>query len=100
LGHRLSPDEVGDVIYASGEVVDCLVLGEADELRGQRIVAHIVLVAGGSLRRLKRHCGIELPRYMQPARFEVRDELPRLPNGKHDLTAIPATAAPSYGAPG
>jgi acyl-CoA synthetase (AMP-forming)/AMP-acid ligase II len=72
------------------------VVGEADELRGQRIVAHIVLAAGGSLQRLKRHCGIELPRYMQPSRFEVRDGLPRLPNGKHDLTAIRATVTTSH----
>ena len=92
LGYRVSPEEVGEVIYASGEVADCLVVGEADELRGQRIVAHIVLAAGGSLDRLRRHCGIELPRYMQPARFEARDRLPRLPNGKHDLAAFSATA--------
>jgi amino acid adenylation domain-containing protein len=100
LGYRVSPDEVGDVIHASGEVADCLVVGEADELRGQRIVAHIVLAAGGSLKRLKRHCGIELPRFMQPARFEVRDELPRLPSGKHDVAAISATSALSHGVRG
>jgi amino acid adenylation domain-containing protein len=93
LGYRVSPDEVAEVIYASGEVADCLVVGEADELRGQRIVAHIVLAAGGSLPRLERHCGIELPRYMLPGRFEVRDDLPRLPNGKHDLSTIRATGA-------
>jgi amino acid adenylation domain-containing protein len=97
LGYRVSPDEVAEVIYASGEVADCLVVGEADELRGQRIVAHIVLAAGGSLQRLKRHCGIELPRYMQPARFDVHDDLPRLPNGKHDLSTIHATYAGPHG---
>lgn len=100
LGYRVSPDEVGDVIYASGEVVDCLVVGEADELRGQSIVAHVVLATGGSLKRLRRHCGIELPRYMQPTRFEVRDELPRLPSGKHDFAALRPASAPSQGVPG
>jgi len=88
LGYRVSPDEVAEVIHASGEVVDCLVVGEADELRGQRIVAHVVLATGGSMKLLERHCGIELPRYMQPARFEVRDALPRLASGKHDLAAL------------
>jgi amino acid adenylation domain-containing protein len=92
LGYRVSPDEVADVIYASGEVADCVVGAEPDELRGQRIVAYIVLAEGGSLERLTRHCGMELPRYMQPARFEARDRLPRLPNGKHDLAAFSATA--------
>jgi len=48
----------------------------------------VVLTAGGSLERLTRYCAIELPRYMQPARFEVRDALPRLASGKHDLAAL------------
>ena len=100
LGYRVSPDEVSEVIFSSGEVADCVVVAEPDELRGQRIVAHTVLAPGGSLNRLKQYCGIELPRYMQPTRFELCDDLPRLPNGKHDLAAIRATAAPSHGVPG
>jgi amino acid adenylation domain-containing protein len=91
LGYRVSPDEVAEVIYASGEVADCVVGAEPDEVRGQRIVAHVVLAPGGSLERLKRHCGIELPRYMQPARLELRVSLPRLPSGKHDLVAAGVT---------
>src|SRR2546430_17040189 len=90
LGYRVSPDEIAEVLYGSGEVADCVIGAEADDLRGQRIVAHVVLVGGGSLERLQRHCGIELPRYMQPARFALRDTLPRLPNGKHDLAALGA----------
>jgi len=93
LGYRVSPDEVAEVIYASGEVADCVVVAEQDDLRGQRIVAHVVLATSGSLDRLKRHCGIELPRYMQPARFAVQATLPRLPSGKHDLAAV--TVAPA-----
>ena len=59
-----------------------------DDGRGQRIVAFVVLTASGSVERLTRYCAIELPRYMQPARFEVRDALPRLASGKHDLAAL------------
>jgi len=90
LGYRVSPDEIAEAIYASGEVTDCVIGAEPDDIRGQRIVAHVVLVGGGSLERLRRHCGIELPRYMQPTRFELRDTLPRLPNGKHDVAALGA----------
>ena len=90
LGYRVSPDEIAEVIYASGEVADCVIGAEPDDTRGQRILAHVVLVGGGSLERLQRHCGIELPRYMQPTRFDLRDTLPRLPNGKHDLAALDA----------
>ncbi len=90
LGYRVSPDEIGDVIHASGEVAGVVVAGEPDPLRGERIVAHIVLRPGGVLDRLKRYCGTELPRHMQPLRYDVRDVLPRLPNGKYDLLALRA----------
>jgi amino acid adenylation domain-containing protein len=88
LGYRISPEEIGDVIHGSGEVADVVVMGEPDPLRGERIVAHIVLRPDGSLDRLKRYCGTELPRHMQPARYDARDRLPRLPNGKYDLVAL------------
>jgi acyl-CoA synthetase (AMP-forming)/AMP-acid ligase II len=81
------------VLYASGEIAECIVSSEPDEARGERIVAYVVLAAAagdGGLERLRRYAGVELPRYMQPARFEVRDALPRLPSGKHDLGALRA----------
>jgi len=46
-----------------------------------------VLKAGGTLERLEEFCRAELPRYMQPSRFEAREELPRTSSGKHDLRA-------------
>ncbi len=90
LGYRISPDEIATVLYASGEVTECIITAEPDEARGERIVAFVVLAGGGegSLERLRRYAGTELPRHMQPARFEVRDALPRLPSGKHDLAAL------------
>ena len=90
LGYRVSPDEIATVLYESGEVAECIVTSEPDEARGERIVAFVVLAGGGagSLERLKRYAGVELPRYMQPARFEIRDALPRLPSGKHDVGAL------------
>lgn len=89
LGYRVSPDEVVTVLYASGEITEGIVTSEPDEERGERIVAYVVLRAGGSLARLEEYCRIELPRYMQPARIEVRDALPRLPSGKYDLAGVP-----------
>lgn len=87
LGFRVSPDEVADVIYASGEVSEALVDAEPDEERGARIVAYVVLLPGGSSERLAGFCRRELPRYMQPSRIEVRDALPRTASGKHDVNA-------------
>jgi hypothetical protein len=48
----------------------------------------VVLAGGGSLERLRAYAGLELPRHMQPVRYEVRDALPRLPSGKHDIAAL------------
>lgn len=88
LGYRVSPDEIADVMYQSGAIEEGVVVTEPDEQRGERIVAYVVLRQGATLQQLKVHCGTELPRYMQPARFEVREVLPRNANGKHDLQAL------------
>jgi len=92
MGYRVGPDEIANVVYDSGEVVDAVVVGELDELSGERIVVHVVLRHAGSIERLKAYCGRELPRYMQPARFELCDALPVLPSGKHDLRAVRASS--------
>jgi amino acid adenylation domain-containing protein len=87
LGYRVSPDEVADALYGSGEIAEAMVTAEPDELRGARIVAYVVLVANGQLERLEAFCGRELPRYMQPSRIEVRTALGRTPSGKYDPIA-------------
>jgi len=88
MGFRVGPDEVADVLYASGEVAEAAVMGEPDPTWGERIVAHVVLAPAGSLERLKVYCGRELPRHLQPARIEVREAMPLLPSGKHDVAAL------------
>jgi amino acid adenylation domain-containing protein len=95
LGYRVSPDEIATVLYASGEVAECIITSEPDDARGERVVAFVVLAGGGSLERLKVYAGTELPRHMQPARFEVRDALPRLPSGKHDVAALRGDPKPA-----
>jgi acyl-CoA synthetase (AMP-forming)/AMP-acid ligase II len=92
LGFRVSPDEVCEVLYASGEVAEAMVGAEPDEQRGERIVAYVVLRADGDPAQLKRFCGAELPRYMQPSRIEVIPTLPRTTSGKFDLRAVEALA--------
>lgn len=87
LGYRVSPDEVVEALYASGEVAEAVVTAEPDEARGSRIVAHVVLADGGELERLQAFVTAELPRYMQPARFDVRTSLERTASGKYDAKA-------------
>jgi amino acid adenylation domain-containing protein len=87
LGYRVSPDEVVEALYASGEVVEAIVTAEPDEVRGSRIVAYVVLRDDADLARLQAFSAQELPRYMQPSRFETRPSLRRTPSGKHDAIA-------------
>ena len=91
LGYRISPDEVADVIHASGQVREVVVLGEPDQVRGQSVVAVVSLRPGGSVQSIKRYCGGELPRYMQPSRIVVLATLPRGPAGKYDFEALRST---------
>jgi len=93
LGFRVSPDEVCDVIHASGLVAESAVVTEPDSQRGERIVACIVLRPEASLDQVRRFCGIELPRYMQPARYVCLTTIPRNPSGKHDLLKLKAIVA-------
>jgi acyl-CoA synthetase (AMP-forming)/AMP-acid ligase II len=87
LGYRVGPDEVVDVLFASGEVTEAVVVGEPDEVRGEGIIAYVVLSPRGSRDRLEEFCAREMPHYMRPARIEVRTELPRTSSGKHDVRA-------------
>jgi amino acid adenylation domain-containing protein len=93
LGYRVSPEEISDALLASGLVREAAVSSEPDERRGERIVAHVCLVPTATVIALKQFCGMELPRYMQPARFEVYQSLPRNPSGKIDLLALVRSTA-------
>lgn len=87
-GMRVGPDEVADALLTSGQVSEAVVTGEPDQERGQRVVAWVVLAEGGTLAQLKRYARAELPSYMQPARYELREALPRLMSGKYDLLSL------------
>lgn len=87
MGYRVSPDEVAEVLYASGQVVEAVVGSEPDEARGARIVAYVVLRDEGSVEGVETFAAQELPRYMRPSRIEARSELPRTASGKHDARA-------------
>jgi amino acid adenylation domain-containing protein len=88
MGFRVSPDEVANVLYASGHIVEAIITTEPDAVRGDRIIAHVVMRPDASLDALKVYVGRELPRYMQPGRIETHEALPRTSSGKHDPKAF------------
>ena len=90
MGFRVSPDEISDVLQASGLVAEAAIVTEPDQQRGERIVACVVLRETGTLEELRRFCGVELPRYMQPVRYVLMDAIPRNSSGKHDIVQLKA----------
>ena len=88
-GNRVSPAEVETAILAGPEVAEAVVVGVADERLGQVIVV-VAAGDGAAEDALRARLRGELPSFMQPARYEWREALPRNANGKLDRAAIRA----------
>lgn len=87
LGYRVSPDEIADVVYASGQVTEAVVGTAPDKVRGSLIIAYVVLAENGTVEALQRFCRAELPPYLHPGRIVTRSSLPRTSSGKFDVRA-------------
>ncbi|MEA3639814.1 MAG: acyl-CoA ligase (AMP-forming), exosortase A system-associated [Lamprobacter sp.] len=89
-GYRVSPNEVEEVVYATGLVAEAAALGVAHPTLGHGIV----LVALGkeptlTVEALLAELRPRLPAYMLPAHIEVRAQaLPRNANGKIDRKSL------------
>src|SRR5262249_9005024 len=89
-GYRVSPTEIEEVAYDTGLVRDAVAVGVDDAVRGERGVVGVArngdrelvpeTLVGGMRR--------QLPLYMVPKMVDVRDEIPRSPNGKFDRTSL------------
>jgi AMP-binding enzyme C-terminal domain len=83
-GENIYPREIEEVIYAFEGVHGCAVIGIAEDVRGEDVLALVVPNPGITLdlrwtRRARRRAARSL---QAPRRFEVRDELPKTPTGK------------------
>jgi long-chain acyl-CoA synthetase len=90
-GRKVSPGEVERVIAELPGVASVFVLGIADGVRGEELVACVSRrtpdMSGASVRA---HCAATLPAYKVPRRVVFADELPRTERGKiarHDVEA-------------
>ena len=83
-GFNVSPSEVEDVLVAHPSVGAALVVGEADERTGERVVAFVTPSDGAppDPDTLVAHCRSRLARYKVPARVVVSAELPSTDGGK------------------
>lgn len=85
-GYRVSPEEVEEVIYASGLVAEAVAFGVDDAALGQ--VIEVVVVASAdreaNAAAIIDVCRDRLPGYMVPHTVRFVRQLPRNPNGKID----------------
>jgi long-chain acyl-CoA synthetase len=83
-GFNVTPSEVEDVLLRHPMVAAALVIGEADDRSGERVVAHVVPRPGATVdvAELISHCASQVARYKVPSRVVLRDDLPTTSTGK------------------
>lgn len=89
-GFRISPTEIEEVLFASGQVRHAAVIGVPDEVLGQHIKAFVVALHDTCIdpERLLAFCAERLPAYMVPKSVDILPELPLTSNGKVDYPAF------------
>ncbi|MBY0475261.1 MAG: acyl-CoA ligase (AMP-forming), exosortase A system-associated [Nitrosomonas sp.] len=86
-GYRVSPTEIEEVLYTTECVAEAVAFGIPHPILGQAIAVIVTARKGIQLdiEILLSVCKKQLPAYMVPNHFEVREgNLPRNPNGKID----------------
>ena len=87
-GQRVEPTEIEKVVSEHDAVEQAVVLPQPNSQQSY-LVAFVVTRAKGLTEvGLREHARSRLPEYMVPARFMLVDELPLLPSGKIDRTAL------------
>lgn len=91
-GNRISPAEIEGAAIATKLVAEAVAFGVADDRLGHAIVLIVRPAPKAQMAGLKEALVIalkrELPTFMIPQAIEVRDTLPRNPNGKLDRNAL------------
>ncbi|TLQ43178.1 AMP-binding protein [Streptomyces marianii] len=86
-GYNIAGPEVEDALLAHPDVVEAAVVGRADELRGQIVVAYVVVRDGAArdeagAEALREFVKTRLVPYKCPRAIVFMDALPRTPTGK------------------
>jgi long-chain acyl-CoA synthetase len=84
-GHRINPQEIEDVMMASGLIVEVAVLGRPDELKGSSLAAFAVPIRDDcQADEVLDYCVAKLPRYKVPDTITFVPSLPKKLTGKID----------------
>jgi acyl-CoA ligase (AMP-forming) (exosortase A-associated) len=89
-GFRVSPDEIEELVLASGMVREVAALGQPDEIAGAVIAIHLVPKDRSTFSRslLLDFCRREMPRHMVPKVIHVHESLPKTGSGKLDRKSL------------
>jgi len=86
-GHRIGTMEVESALVSHPKVAEAAVVGRPDQLKGQALVAYVVL-KGGNQRsealkaELKAHVRTEIGPIAEPADIYITDKVPKTRSGK------------------
>ena len=88
-GHRISTTEVESALVSHEAIAEAAVVGAADELTGQAIVAFVILRGGiahadgdALVKELRNHVAKEIGAIAKPRQIMVVNELPKTRSGK------------------
>lgn len=86
-GYNIAGPEVEAALLSHDDVVECAVIGAADEARGQIVEAYVVLVVGAAgdalmVKRLQDHVKAIIAPYKYPRSIKFLDGLPKTQTGK------------------
>lgn len=89
-GVNIFPRTIEVVLESLPEVKECAVVGMADEVLGERVVAYVVMNSGSTLSMadLKKICRDKLAKYEVPRHFYFIDKMPRTGSNKIDLALL------------
>ena len=96
-GYNIAGPEVEAALLAHADVLECAVIGVADEERGQIVQAHVVLAHGvapdaAAVKRLQDHVKAAIAPYKYPRSVVFLEELPKTATGKVQRFALRAAA--------
>ncbi|NKI43821.1 non-ribosomal peptide synthetase [Streptomyces physcomitrii] len=95
-GHRVEPGEVAAALNAHPAVREAAVTARPPAGGGEAVLAAFYVGAAEEAA-LRAHLAQRLPAHLIPAHFRALDRLPRTPNGKTDVAALPEITAPAAG---
>jgi acyl-CoA synthetase (AMP-forming)/AMP-acid ligase II len=89
-GYRVSPTEIEEALYETGDVLEAVATGLPDARIGAVIAVAIVLKTDmqDSAALIQQKLRDSLPGFMQPKYIDVWTDFPRSPNGKLDRVEI------------